>query len=301
MNVANRPSNFGLAAVVVVGFSIVSWHAVAAPAPVTFAHDIDAKWSYVGDATLRRGDTDLGLIDEHNSSFHYILSPQVTRRALLRFGVEWQRFSFGVSDSAPVPDTLQQISALFGLDWQLTDQWLLRAEIHPGVYSDFVDVSGRDVDAPMLLSAAYLANADRQWVFGLRIDPRSNYPVIPALGLRWQFADAWTLKAILPEPRLEYELNEKFSAYLGAGFDAGTFRVSDTFGDDRGRPDLNRAILDYFEARVGPGFSWRIRPEIEIEANAGYMVYRRFEFSEQHRVLSSEPAPYVQIAGHFRF
>jgi len=109
------------------------------------------------------------------------------------------------------------------------------------------------------------------------------------------------LRALLPEPRLEYELNEKFIAYLGAGFDLGTYRLSDTFGDDRAYPDLNRAILDYLEVRVGPGFSWRIRPQIEIGANAGYMVYRRFDFGDKHPLVSSDPAPYFQISAQLRF
>ena len=287
--------------VLALALSLIPMSSTSAESKVAYSHDIDAKWSYVGNANLHQDDLEFGAIDEQNSSFRYVLSPQITRRALLRFGVEWDRFSFGVPSSAPLPNTLQQINALFGLDWQFSDQWLFRGEIRPGIYSDFHDVGWNDVNAPILLSAAYLANADLQWFFGLRIDPRSSYPVIPAAGVRWKFADEWTLKAILPEPRLEYQLNDQFGAYLGASFHAGTFRLSDSFGDDRGQPALNRAMLDYFEVRVGPGFYWRIKPEIELGASAGYMVYRRFDFSDQDLVLSSDPAPCVQITCQFRF
>jgi hypothetical protein len=268
---------------------------------VVVSHELEAKWAYTGGSDIRGGGTEFGSSDEQSSLLRYVLSPQVTRRMLLHFGAEWQRYSFGLSDSALVPNTLQQASAILGFHWQFNDQWLFRADIHPGVYSDFHDVSGRDVDVPILLGAAYLANADLQWVFGVRIDPRSNYPVIPAVGLRWKFAEDWTLNAIVPEPRLEYEINDRLNAYLALGIDAETFRVSDTFGDDRGNRELNAAILDYFEVRIGPGFSWKAWPGAIIEASAGCMVYRSFNFSDQDLVFRSEPAPYVQLGFQFRF
>lgn len=301
MNFANWPFISKSSAGVGFALSFMALQTMAAESKVTYAHDIDAKWGYVGGANVHEGGVDFGAIDEQNNSLRYILSPQVTRRALLRFGVEWDRFSFGVPGSSPVPDALQQVSGLLGLDWQFSDKWLFRGEVHPGIYNDFHEVGWNQLDAPFFLSAAYLANADLQWFFGLRIDARSSYPVIPALGVRWKFADEWTLKAMLPDPRIEYELSDQFIASLGASFHAGTFRMGDTFGDDRGRPNLNGAMLDYFEVRVGPGFSWRIRPEIEVGANAGYMIYRRFDFSDQRLVLSSDPAPYVQIACQIRF
>jgi hypothetical protein len=40
---------------------------------------------------------------------------------------------------------------------------------------------------------------------------------------------------------------------------------------------------------------------VTLEANAGYMVYRQFDFFDQHLTLRSDPAPYGQIACHVRF
>jgi Domain of unknown function (DUF6268) len=261
----------------------------------------DAEWAYVGSAATRGGGVTFDSGEEQSSYLRYVFSPQITRRLLLHFGAEWQRFSFGVPDSAPAPSSLQQISAVIGMDWQGTDKWLFRAELQPGVYSDFHDVSWRDVDAPLLLSAAYLVNPDLQWFFGLRLDARSNYPVIPALGLRWKFADAWTLNAVLPRPRLEYDLDPRFQAHLGADIKAGTFRMGDKFGDDQPWSGLNRAILDYLEVRVGPGISWKIRPNVTVEADAGCMVYRRFDFADQDVVFRGDSAPYVRITCQLRF
>jgi hypothetical protein len=273
-------------------------NAMPASPATSVAQELDTEFSYVGDAAIRGGD---GQIDEVSAGVKYVLSLQLNKRVLLRVGAEWQRFSFGVPGGTALPDTLQQVSAIIGCDAQLTDQWLLRAELQPGVYSDFADVSWRDVDAPFVLSAAYVVDADLQWFVGLRVDPRSQYLVLPAVGVRWKFADEWTLNLLLPRPRLEYEFNEKLKGYVGAVIKAGTFRVGDHFGGDHGRSDLNHAMLDYLEARVGPGLSWDMRPGMTLEANAGYMVYRRFDFFDQHATLRSEPAPYVQITFHVRF
>jgi hypothetical protein len=264
------------------------------------AQETEAEFSYVGGATTRGGGNVTSL-DEESGDLKYVVSPQISKRFLLRLGVEWQRFSFGVHHGTALPDELQQVSLVIGCDEQLTERWLLRAEILPGVYSDFEDVSWRDVDAPFSLAAVYLANADLQWMVALHVDVRSHYPVLPAFGVRWKFADEWTLNLMMPRPRLEWDLNDRWRVYLGADLMAGTYRVSDSFGDDHGRPGLNHAVLDYFEARVGPGLAWNVRPNVKLEANGGYMIYRRFGFFDQDRTFHSGPAPYGQIACHVQF
>jgi hypothetical protein len=297
----NRPVFYQTCAAVLLALFLAPRYVRAASSAIGFEHDLDLDWVYAGNAATHGSGARFDSGAEQSSYLRYVFSPQITRRLLLHFGAEWQRFSFGAPDSAPVPGALDGVSLVIGSDWQFTDRWLLRGEVRPGVYSDFHDVNWRDLDAPILLSAVYLVDPDLQWVLSLRLDPRSNYPAIPALGVRWKFADAWTLDAVLPRPRLEYDLHTRFKAYLGADFDAGAFRMGNQFGDDQGRPALNRAILDYFAVRVGPGFSWRIRPNLAVETDAGCMVYRRFDFADQDVVFHSDPAPYVRIACRLRF
>jgi hypothetical protein len=286
---------------VLVAFSVASRNALSASSLMSASWEVDAESWYAGGARTRGGGGNIGSVDEWSTDLKWVISPQVTKNLLLRLGAEWQRLSFGVSDHAVVPNVLQKVNALIGLDYQLTDQWLLRADLQPGVYSDFQDVSWRDVDAPLLMGAAYLVNSDLQWFFGVRVDLRSQYPALPALGVRWRFADQWTLNLMLPNPQLEYDLSDKLKAYLSIGAEFGTFTVGDHFGSDRGRPDLNHAVLDYFEVRVGPGVAWKIRPSVTLEAEGGCMVYRRFDFFDQDRVLRSDPAPYVRVLCHIQF
>lgn len=271
----------------------------AADPRIHITHDFDAQWGYVADATTDGPGPSFDSGEQHSARLRYTLSPQKSTRVLLTFGAEWERFWFSPPRLAPVPATLQGINAVLGAVWQFNDRWLFRGELRPGVYSTFDDVSWRHVDAPLFLGAAYLANPDLQWLLGVRIAMRSEYPVIPAVGVRWKFADDWTLNALFPSPRVEYELSSSVKLHLGADFRGGYFRVGDTFGSDRGAPELDRQILDYFELSVGPGFSWKIRPNITLEATAGYMVLRRFDFADRDIVYRSEPAPSFQIACNF--
>ena len=284
---------------------ILAW---LVPATVTWAgnsmstsQELVFEYGYVGGASTRGGGVDVGSIDEHSADFKYVISPQVNKNLLLRFGFEWQRFSFGVPDHAPIPSVLQQASVVLGFDCQIADEWLMRVEVQPGIYSDFRDITLRDVDVPLVIGGAYLASPDLQWFFGLRIDARTQYPVLPALGARWKFSDAWTLDFMLPKPRLEYDVNERFQLYLGAEIEAGTFAIGQDFGRTRGQPRLDNAIVDYLELHLGSGCSWKVTPSITLEAEVGYMPYRSFDFFSPDIVFRSHDAPYGQIACHARF
>jgi hypothetical protein len=265
------------------------------------SQELDTEYGYTGGVGTRGGGVNVGSVNEQSADLKYVVSPQINKDLLLRFGFEWQRFSFGVPDHAPVPSTLQQVSAVLGFDYQIADEWLLRVEAEPGIYSDFRDITWRDVDMPVVMGAVYLASPDLQWVVGLRIDARTQYPVLPAIGVRWKFSEAWTWDLMAPKPRLEYDVNEKLQLYVGAEFQFGTYAVGENFGTPRGQPKEDNAIVDYLEIHCGSGFSWKIMPNITIEAEAGIVPYREFDFFSPDIVFRSHNAPYGEIACHARF
>lgn len=273
----------------------------AAAESIPMFQELDATQGIVGRSTTLRDNLHVAPLSELNSDVKYVVSPQVSKDLLLRVGTEWQRFSFPQRQHAAAPDTLQQVNAILGLDNQIADRWLMRIEVQPGLYGDFSTLGWRSFDAPIKMGVAYLVDADLQWFFGLRVDARSQYPVFPAAGVRWKFSDVWTLDMQLPNPRLEYDVSDKFQAYLGVDILAGTYRVGDHYGDNRGLPQLNHATLDYTEVRLGPGFSWKVRPDLTLEAEVGYVLYQTWDFFDQNTEPSSHPLPYLQLALHARF
>jgi hypothetical protein len=278
---------------------------------VPISQEFTMEAGYSGKAETKQGSAKLGDVDNFNNHFNYVVSPQVKDGVLLRFGVDWERNSFGLFPNAPLPNTLQSISAVIGADLALNDQILLRAELHPGIYSDFVDITGNDFDMPVQIGGTYLWNKDFQIILGFQLDLKSDIPFIGIPGFRWQFADKWVLSVIPPKPQLQYQLSSSLTLYLGADILAGTYQLNRNFGSLHGHgpgttnAQFNNNVCDFTEVRVGAGFTWKFTPNLSLDASAGYMPYREFDIhpseigydnhSTSFRSTLGNGAPYGEI------
>jgi hypothetical protein len=126
-------------------------------------------------------------------------------------------------------------------------------------------------------------------------DPWSEYYVLPGVGVRWQFADDWTLMLLLPKPRIEYTPVDKLTLFVGAEMLSGTYRVHGDLGSSKGLAKLDDAIISYREIRVGGGVKYEILPNLAAEVEGGYMVDREFDFWDEGTRIDTEGAPYVKI------
>jgi Domain of unknown function (DUF6268) len=260
-----------------------------------------ASETYVGEAGVERGAHTVEDFNESDSILRFVFAPRINL-GVLRFGAEWERFAFGFPHSAPLPDTLQSASLVLGLDTQLSDSILMRFEATPGVYDTGFDHLSDDFNMPFVVGGTYIYRPSVQFILGVSVDIERKYPVIPAAGLRWQFARQWVANAVLPTPRLEYQWNRDFTLYLGADVKETNFRVDDHFGDRQGRPELNHAVLTYSEVRTGTGLDWRILPSVTLTAEAGYQPYRSFDFFRTEvRFHQSGSAPYGMVSLHGAF
>ena len=164
----------------------------------------EAHYGYVGDSRTDLGHGRSGDISEQEGDLRLILTPQWGTGPVFRFGLGIQRYSFGLPSNAPVPNTLESASVIIGIDFQLGDSWLMRAEVEPGLYSASINTDLGDFNAPFIIGGSYIASASLQYFFGISVDVNRRYPVIPALGFRWNVTGPWTLNAVLPAPRIEY-------------------------------------------------------------------------------------------------
>jgi Domain of unknown function (DUF6268) len=281
------------------------------------SQEFTMEGSYTGRSTTKQGNADLGGVSNINTHFNYVVSPQIKDGVLLRFGVDTERNSFSLFPGAPLPNTLQSVNAIIGTDLAFGDKIIVRAELHPGIYSDFVDLSGNDFDMPVQIGGTYLWSKDFQIIFGIQIDLKSNYPLIGLPGIRWQFADKWVLSAIPPKPQLQYELSNSLTLYAGAEILDGTYHLNDQFGSSHGHgpgttnSQLNNNIVDFTEVRVGPGFTWNFTPNLKLDVSGGYMPYREFDVhadrigydthSTTFRTSIGDGAPYAEagVSGSF--
>jgi hypothetical protein len=272
---------------------------VAEPEPashIPISQEFDAEGAYETGAEMKQGNAHIGAADNSYGHVDYVVSPQIKDGFLLRFGVDAERNSFGLPNQAPLPTTLQSVNAIIGFDWAVSDKILVRAEVHPGIYSDFVHVGGSDIDAPVQIGGTYLWSKDFQIIFGLQIDLKSNLPIIGLPGFRWQFADKWVLAAIPPNPQLQYLLSNAVTLYAGAQLLGGTYHLNDDFGDNHGHPgpqptknsQLDGAIADYEEVRLGLGVTWKFMPTVSLDVSAGYVPFREYDLHPDHIGFTSE-------------
>jgi hypothetical protein len=261
-----------------------------------------AEETYVGGGDVRRNSRkSVRDFDENDSILQLVFTPRI-KLGVLRLGAEWERFSFGLPDGAPLPDTLQAVNLVIGLDTQLSDSILIRVEAQPGVYNTGFDDLSDDFNAPFVAGGTYIFSPNLQLVLGVSVDIERKYPVIPAAGIRWKMAPQWVLNAVLPTPRLEFEMNSGLTLYAGGNLKQTNYRVDDRFGDNTGIPRLNHAVLTYSEVRTGAGFDWKISPVVTLTGEVGYQPYREFDFYRAHvRYHQDGGAPYGMISLHGAF
>jgi hypothetical protein len=264
--------------------------------------EFSADLTYVGEGDVQRGAKRVNDFDEIDSEIRAVLTPRF-KLGVLRLGAQWERFSFGLPDGAALPNTLQSFSTIIGLDTQLSDSILIRAETQPGLYnSGLGHLFWDNFDMPFVIGGTYIFSPNVQLILGVSVDVERNYPVIPAVGLRWKLGPQWLLDAVLPTPRLQYEVNRNVSLYAGATITEATFRTDDAFGDSHGIPRLNHAVVTYSEVRTGAGFDWKISPIVTFTGEIGYQPYRDFDFYRAEvRYHQNGGAPYGTISLHGTF
>ena len=272
----------------------------SATSTFSFSGEFGVEETYVANGDVQRGPHAVRDFYESDTLLRFVLTPRI-KLGVLRLGAEWERFSFGFPDQAPLPDTLQALSLVIGLDTQLSDSILLRFQAQPGFYGTD-DFESQDVNVPFVIGGTYIYSPNLQFVLGIGVDIERKYPVLPGGGVRWKIARQWVLNAVLPTPRLEYQLNKDLTLYAGGTVKETNFRVSDNFGSTRGIPRLNQAVLTYGEIRTGAGADWKVSSVITLSAEAGYQPYRDFDFYRADvRYHQDGGAPYGTVSLHGEF
>lgn len=265
------------------------------------AFETALEFAYAGKSDIAEGTRPLGEISTRQTRISAVRTVAIDPQSAWIVGGAWQQFAFSPAAGTPIPERLSALSLKLGYNRQLDARWTLRTEIDPGLYSDFRDIGGGDFNAPLGVRFIYGASRELQWFVGVNVDLRSPNPVIGGPGLRWQFAPDWTLLLIVPAPRIEYAVNKEVSLFAGVNLRGGTFRVADDFGRRLGRPALDRQDIGYRELSAGAGVRWQLNPGVALNAGAGWMFDRRFEFDDRDLLLNGDGAALFQLTLTGRF
>jgi hypothetical protein len=168
----------------------------AAPSNLKTSYEFNADTSYVGGARTNFGSDGDGNVSEQRTSTRFLVEPQYNGGPIYRLGLGYERYNFGFSKAAPIPDSLQAENLVLGVDFELFNSWLIRVEADPGLYGDGRSRGFRDFNVPFILGGSYIASEEVQWIVGLGIDIDRQIPVIPAVGVRWSLTAISTMARI---------------------------------------------------------------------------------------------------------
>ena len=268
----------------------------------SFPFEFDAEYTYVGGSEVERGFRQIRDFQESHAAVRFIYTPRI-KLGILRLGAAYERFGFGMPENVQLPDTLQSVTAVIGLDTQLSDSILVRFEAQPGFFGTDDDFYEGTFHAPFVFGGTYIYSPNLQFVLGVSVDYERGTVVLPGGGIRWRLSSQWVLNAVAPTPRLEFELSRNVTLYAGANIKTSTFRTSERFGVEQAGDDrLNHAVLSYTEVRTGVGAEIKFSPGIKLAVEAGYLPYREFDFHRTNvRYHQEEGAPYGSIALHAAF
>jgi hypothetical protein len=259
---------------------------------------IEIESSYVTGSDLHRS-VSFGDQDAIQNSFSYAHRILLSGHLYLRLGIDYARFDFS-STAAPVPDHLQSVAAVVGVDYMHNNDIGAFLQIKPGFYTED-NFDSASFDAPITLGRIFVLKTDHLYLFtGLNASfLRGRFPVVPLIGLIWMPNDKWKVLGLLPEPRVIYSPNDKWDFWMGGELIGGSFRTdrNDTIFLSK----LNGAEVDYSEYRAGGGFIYTPCNNVSIDLGGGYAIRREFDFHRADIRYKADGAPYLRLEFKAKF
>jgi hypothetical protein len=259
---------------------------------------IEFENSYVFESDLHRGGS-FGNQYEVQNSFSYAHRFLLGGHLYLHLGVAYDRFDFGTT-GAPVPEHLQSMAGVIGIDYMHNNDVGAFLQIKPGFYGED-DFNSSSFDAPITLGRIFVLEQDKLYLFvgANAAFLRGRFPVVPILGLVWMPNAKWKVLGVLPEPRVIYSPNDKWDFWVGGELGGGSFRTNK---DNTITPSkLSSAQVDYSDYRVGAGVIYSPCDAISIDLGGGYAIQRRFDFYRADMTYKADAAPYLRLEFKAKF
>ncbi len=248
--------------------------------------------SYIFESDLNHGGS-FGKQDEIQNEIEYGHRFHLTGDAYLHVGFAYERYDFG-SSSAPVPNHLQSLAGVVGVDIMHGNDVGAFIEFRPGFYAEN-DFGISSFDVPITLGRIFVLQPDKLYLFGGAYTSflRGGYPVIPLGGVIWIPSDKVRLMGVLPDPKLIYSPTDKLDLWIGGEVAGGAYR---TDRNDGVRPSkLNGTQVDFTDYRTGVGLTYEFAKNCTVDLSGGYSIQRHFAFHRAGENYRTDPSPYLSL------
>lgn len=217
----------------------------------------------------------------------------------LRLGLAYNRFDFG-STGAPVPDHLQSVAGIIGIDYMRGKHVGAFFQARPGFYTED-HFGSSSFDVPMAFGSIFVVQEERLYLMAGATSSflRGKVPVLPLVGMIWLPRTNLRVMGVIPDPRIIYSPTKKLDLWIGGELVGGSFR---TDHDDKIVPrKLSGTQVDYSDYRVGAGVTYTPVDEVSVDLGAGYSLQRSFDFNRAGEDYRTDAAPYFRLAIKAKF
>jgi hypothetical protein len=208
-------------------------------------------------------------------------------------GFSYDRYDFG-STGAPVPNHLQSIAGVFGIDYMHGTDVGAFLQVRPGFYFQN-DIGISSFDIPITLGRIFVVQDKKFYIFAGAYASflRSGFPVLPLAGIIWIPNDQLRLMALVPEPKLIYSPTKKLDLWVGGELVGGSFRTD--HNDDIRPKKLNGTQVDFADYRAGVGLTYKMSSNVSFDLGGGVSISRQFDFGRAGETYRTDPSPYVRL------
>ena len=247
---------------------------------------------YVFKSDLNHGGS-FGKQEELQTNFEYGHRIQLAGNYYLHLGLSYDRYDFGRT-SAPVPDHLQSIAGVFGVEYMHGSDVGAFLQVRPGFYFQN-EIGLSSFDVPITLGRIFVVKEKKLYIMGGAYASflRGRFPALPLVGVIWIPSDHIRLMAVFPEPQLVYSVTNSLNIWIGGEFAGGSYRTDQ---NDSIRPTkLSGAQVNFSDYRAGAGLTYTVSKSLSLEAGAGYSLQRQFDFARAGETYRTNPSPYLRV------
>ena len=248
---------------------------------------------------IARGPSVLGSVAVKQAGFSVSARRSWSDSTTLVYGVAFESHDLEASSpTLPLPEDLTEVSLNLGLQHRFDQRWGAAVYLRPGFYGDLEEgLNGDSFNAPLLLMGTYAQSKELAWSFGLNVNAFSDNPVIPILGVRWQFAPDWLFSVGFPRTGFTYRVNDRLSLRASASFSGGSFRITRDIGSPAaGIARLTNTFVDFREVRAGLGLDWKLTDTAELGLDVGAVTDRKFDYFDKGYRLDGDGGTFVALA-----
>lgn len=257
---------------------------------------VETETGYVFESDLNHGGS-FGKQDELQNEFEYAHRFLLNGNLYLHLGLAYDRFDFG-NTRAPVPDHLQKMAGVIGIDYMHGKDLGAFVQFRPGFYTED-HIGLESFDCPILIGRFFVLQPDKLYVLTAAYASflRGGLPVIPLVGVVWVPNEKVRLMGVLPEPRVIYSVSEQLDLWVGGELVGGAFRTDHhpEFNNIPHVDKLSGTQVDYYDYRAGVGATYSLTDQIALDLGGGYAVQRSFNFHRAGEYYRTDPAPYLRF------